>query len=515
MVIFEANEHCRHLDDLDEDILFELDTTTQRLQQSCSSFARSGRAEELLAERYPDLAKRIAQERQSKIDSILLLNKYSDTGSRAPASYRAGSFHEMLSETPSQQKSKRRQSKDMATNSPSPAASPTLKSKRSAHDLIFDMDEEDEGDLGPLTSLTERLREAASPDMKTSPTSISYQRENSPFLSTTVPSTSDALSFQRASADTIPLPKTPGRPWGTTPLPSTKLNIKEVIEQASSSRTSTLSIGLSIKATTETKSSGSFTGKMSQKERKRLMQAQVQGDNSPLLAPEPPQASPSPASPWQMGSAARKSASKTNSDSVLAPELASESRAPRLTMRQTIANPSTSSKQSIPVTAPLQARQPRSASSSQIVGSAKTTPKAKQRQGSSSKAPATKLATDTPGFAISDKPVPIQSVRHAPQRTQELTLDQRSILDILSEQAIEKTAIKDFAAKRSLQEIQQEQEFQEWWEKESARVIEEGQADVAKTQHDPKGASRGRGKKRGRGGKTKGKDKERSETAKT
>lgn len=93
-----------------------------------------------------------------------------------------------------------------------------------------------------------------------------------------------------------------------------------------------------------------------------------------------------------------------------------------------------------------------------------------------------------------------------------MSLDQRSILDILSEQAIEKTAIKDFAAKRSLQEIQQEQEFQEWWEKESARVIEEEQAASAKGKRDS-GASRGRGKKRGRGGKAEGKKKEKGPAA--
>jgi len=70
------------------------------------------------------------------------------------------------------------------------------------------------------------------------------------------------------------------------------------------------------------------------------------------------------------------------------------------------------------------------------------------------------------------------------------------MLDILSEQAIEKTAIKDFAAKRSLQEIQQEQEFQEWWDKEQARVMEEEAA--AKKSERGEGGASGRG---GRGGK--------------
>jgi hypothetical protein len=211
-------------------------------------------------------------------------------------------------------------------------------------------------------------------------------------------------------------------------------------------------------------------------------------------------------------SSKQKSASRSNTEPVLPPESASRSRTPQLTMRQTIANPTTSSKQNTPSALTHQKSQSRIASNPQAA-SPQSVPKAVQRQGSSShKTPTNKSATNTPGFAISDKPVSIQSVHHAPQRTKELTQDQRSILDILSEQAIEKTAIQDFAAKRSLQEIQQEQEFQEWWEKESARVIEEEQA-AAKAKRDPPGASRGRGKKRGRGGKSKGKDKAESAKA--
>lgn len=414
----------------------------------------------------------------------------------------------MSSETPLQHKSKRRSSKDVTAGYPSPATSPILKSKRSAHDLIFDMDEEDEENLPPLSSLTERLREAASPNPRPSPTSVPSPRESNPFSNRTAPSSGPLSSFQRASADAIPSPKDPARPWGATPLPSSKLNIKEVIEQASSSRTSTLSIGLSAKAITEPKTSGSFPGKLSQKERKRMMQAQLQGDSSPQLASEPAPASPSPASPWDLSAAKQRSASRTSSEPMLGSGSASAARTPHLTMRQTIANPSTSSKQNTPAIPVAPDAQSRGVSTPPIAPSPKSTQKAKQRQGSSS----SKKATNAPGFAISDKPIPIQSVRHAPQRTKELTLDQRSILDILSEQAIEKTAIKDFAAKRSLQEIQQEQEFQEWWEKESARVIEEEQAAAAKGKRDT-GGSRGRGKKRGRGGKAEGKKKEKGEAS--
>jgi inhibitor of Bruton tyrosine kinase len=461
-------------------------------------------------ERYPDLERRIAQERQSKIDSILLLNKYGDNDSRAQAPYKAGSFHE-LSETPLQQKARRGLSKDVSAASPSPAASPALRSRRSANDLIFEMDEDDEEELGPLSSLTDRLREASSPDAQmpasASANTISSGRGKSPFATHVHPSASVANPNQMELAEAIPSPKIPGRPWGATPLPTTKLNIKEVIDQASSSRTSSLSIGLSIKSN-EPKGPRSFTGKMSQKERKRLMQAQLQGETSLPAVVEPPEASPSPASPWQLYSSKPKSAPRTYSDTQ-PPKTSGGSRTPQLTMRQTIANPGPSSKPGTPATLVPQSPQARSISNPQLGASPQSTPKSK-RPGSSGSKPPNKQPADAPGFAISGKPVPVQSVRHTPQRARDSLLDQRSMLEILSEQAIEKTAIKDFAAKRSLQEIQQEQEFQEWWDKERARVMEEEESAAANVRRD--GAGRGgRGKKRGRGGRG-GKGKEKAKT---
>lgn len=44
--------------------------------------------------------------------------------------------------------------------------------------------------------------------------------------------------------------------------------------------------------------------------------------------------------------------------------------------------------------------------------------------------------------------------------------------DILFQQQAEKEAIREAAAARSLQDIQAEQEFQEWWDKEAKRLQE-------------------------------------------
>jgi len=40
--------------------------------------------------------------------------------------------------------------------------------------------------------------------------------------------------------------------------------------------------------------------------------------------------------------------------------------------------------------------------------------------------------------------------------------------DILLQQQTEKTAVKEAVAKRSLQEIQQQQEFEEWFDRQAA-----------------------------------------------
>src|SRR5215469_16963357 len=144
--------NLRHLEDLEDDLLMELDEVSRQLQRDCSVIARSGRLETELLERNPTLQRRIEQERQAKIDSIHVLNKYSDVDNRSSSSFKAGSFHE-LSETPTLQRRRRRSSK----GSPSPGASPALKGKSSSQDLLFDMDEEDEEELSALPSPKELL----------------------------------------------------------------------------------------------------------------------------------------------------------------------------------------------------------------------------------------------------------------------------------------------------------------------------------------------------------------------
>ena len=104
-----------------------------------------------------------------------------------------------------------------------------------------------------------------------------------------------------------------------------------------------------------------------------------------------------------------------------------------------------------------------------------------------------------------------RSVRHIPlpQHSPTSPSQHLSMMEILSLQEAEKTSIRDAAAKRSLQEIQQEQEFQQWWDQESRRVIEEEAQTKRLLDRAAKSAARGRGSKGrgGRGGKAKGQEK--------
>jgi hypothetical protein len=74
-----------------------------------------------------------------------------------------------------------------------------------------------------------------------------------------------------------------------------------------------------------------------------------------------------------------------------------------------------------------------------------------------------------------------------------------SLADIIVQQKREQDMVKEAVARRSLQEIQQEQAFQEWWDQESRRTQEEEARRVARE----KGKERKRGRS-GRGRKMRG-----------
>ncbi|KAK4984831.1 hypothetical protein LTR50_006353 [Elasticomyces elasticus] len=510
------------LDELDEELRLELDQVVRENQLACLPFAKSGRAEALLHERHPELAGMIDRHRQAKIDSIVLHAKYSEADALTSTSFKAYSWDE-TSSSPLQVKTRRRPSKDARVA----VERPSLKDKASARDLMFDMDEES-------TTVPLEQQEPASnrekPHLENEQSLDSVevgphqahrpQRGHAPEIGHEPFDASDTRTTDSSSMrDT--LQTTAGsisQPWSAAPLGGTTSDMKEIMAQASKGRVSNISLGLAARSerSVQTQAGGSFHARMSQKDRKKMQQEQQTTGHGPVQVPDKPSnpqpASPKVASPWQIASA-RKVASlkdvlhekKSSALPVAAASPQPEPVAPRsattpqLTMRQTIANPKVSPSQK-PVIGPASQHSmpPRSVSGPVKPPVSLTAAQVEDRRPSASPQQgrqhsiAAALAPKSPPNLSSDAAFPsIQSVRHQP-RPVEPSL-QLSMSDILSQQQAEKDVIKEAAAARSLQDIQAEQEFQAWWDKESAKAMEEEER-----KNSP--ASRGGRKARVRGG---------------
>lgn len=180
-------------------------------------------------------------------------------------------------------------------------------------------------------------------------------------------------------------------------------------------------------------------------------------------------------SPWQTVSAQKVPSLKDviDTQSSAPPPPTHRASTPHLTMRQTVANPKTAPP-------PPQAQpKPIIASPSARHSLPENRPIAQSNSNS--------------------KPIP-QSIRHSPAPA-EPTL-QLSIDDIVAQERRQKELLQEAVAKRDLGEIQAEQEFQEWWERESRRVQEEEMGGGIGRRDGAKGGAgrKGQGRKRGGGG---------------
>jgi inhibitor of Bruton tyrosine kinase len=474
-------EH-RLLEELDPDLLYELDKAVQSNQLAFMPFARSSRAQDDLLVQYPALIGQIEQAQKRRVDSMRLRTRFNNEDDDRPTSsnklrvgnYNAGPL------SPGQQD---RRSSFHQTRSP--AASPAIQARDADHDLPFEMDDESSGTgLGiGMSSPSIRPREKAYPVSPSLGPSEWMDYRGKPISESLGTDTSSLVYSLRQVAQPspsqwrTPAPKPgmriegfglPAPAWKSPHPSSFKTDLRDVISQASTSQTSTLTQAMRTKSHETVK-----VAKLSQKERKKLQQQQHEQLRIKETTPDPPQTFASavmpatPAgSPWQKV----EKAPKPNLKDVMAePELQTARQTPRpvprttMTMRQTVSGTS-------PHTPTQQAR---SVSTPNVV---------------------------TP----SSKPLPpqIQSVRHTPAPTSSSPFDApRSMAEILAQQDLEKRAVKKAAAKRSLQEIQQEQEFQQWWDSEAKRIQEEEQAASAAA------VSRGRGKGgRGGGGRGRGRD---------
>jgi hypothetical protein len=238
----------RSLDELDEDLLLELNQVAHDNQLAYLPFARSGRAEALLFDRYPELAERIERGKRAKVDAIVLSNKYAE-GDGLSTSFRAQSLEEVAA-SPLRQRNKRRASKEAK----SPALTPALTAKASVNDLMFEMSDgdDDEDDVSKRIK-PPRFTEQSGDELAVetpvgSPEApwASMRRTNRPSPHTFAKGDDIPLK----SVSPLPPPaiketRPPGQPWGTTPVTGAKLDLKDIMAQDSSTTPSNLSLGLS------------------------------------------------------------------------------------------------------------------------------------------------------------------------------------------------------------------------------------------------------------------------------
>ncbi|KAF5644297.1 myosin [Fusarium tjaetaba] len=474
------------LDDLDEDLLLELDEVVRDNQLARFPFVRSGRAELLLHESHPELAADIDEERQARIKEMAYKASQRDDEKKLSSSFKArmGSLDEG---SPLQTPDTTRRKYRGGRNEP---FSPSLRPKQSQADMIFDMEDEN-GSLSakPRSPLNEAVNLRSPPELDDMPQLPKAWRESKgkELVGSAISPVPHAFSMSPESQPfelgSLKTPGSgmskPGAPWSASKLATSKLDLKDIMSEAS---TSALTAGLQAQRKQEAAANKPQT-KVSQKERKRQLQALAAAeaaakDESTNHVPWESVPEGGRPAPWKAASPAPKTSLKeamsaeTNMPKGVSanakPLVASETRARTATRRT--ASPDTR----FP-------GQGRTNSSPAIVAGPSTEQQPKKPLVPHSKSyitPAPK-AEPTLGF---------------------------SMADIIGQQKREQEAVKEAVARRSLQEIQQEQAFQEWWDQESRRTQEEEarrkQKEGREKDKDNKGTKRGG--RRGRGGKAKG-----------
>ncbi|KAL9113867.1 MAG: hypothetical protein Q9227_002001 [Pyrenula ochraceoflavens] len=469
----EAMLENRLLEDLGEDILLELDTAVRGNQANTTRFARS--LENELFERHPQLVEDLERAKQRRIDSMRLRSRLHEDEERQAKlqKSRAGSFEK---QSPTSRQTK---SRSNLRAPKSPASSPLLVPDDRDIEVPFEMDEDRaassssrvpglEIESPKLASKTTRemglgVSPVAGASVDTTLSTISPT--DSPHLKTP---TKESMDFHSKPVITTSGFAVPTRPWGSSLSSTSHTNLKDIMAQASEKRQSNLSLAMKAKNPTERPN---FGPKLSQKERKRQQAQKHEGstpkDTAAIPSPSEPAPKVAAKSPWQTPAKPRAlppgspepSSSTTSSSPVPKP----------MTLRQTVAGTSQP--------------KPTRAVSAPTPNHSSTSPARSQ---------------DPPSLTPSSRPTPpaptIQSIRHIPLPTSSSSPGaSASLAYILEQQQSEKAAVREAAAsKRSLQEIQTEQEFQEWWDKEERRVREEAE-------EAERGNGRGKGRKGGRG----------------
>ena len=443
------------MEELDEDLLAELDDIVQQNQHAFHPFARSGRSEAELLERHPGLLDKIDSARQRRIDSMRLHSRFNADEEDRPTStgkLKVGSWDGSASSpsTPVPESSPR------ITPRPSPAMAP----HDAGQDLLFEMEEDH--------SLIQLAGEdEARPSLQPHGSTAEHLEQTHPLAQ---PSAPIALRSFSADAGT--------KPWTQPEHALSKVNFKDIMLEANASASSLTLATPNLSVPIGSPTSYKAPARVSQKERKKMQKEQLQSKLSedhgrlPANAPPTPQAAPT-TSPWNRIEPRRTSNVQVD------PSILGTRRAPASSREQPPSRKSSGTVTSVKPREPIQISQAKPE-------------EVKQTRSSS-----------YPILSLSTEPLTptIQSIRHAPMpASSRPSVDSRtSMAEILSQQQTEKVAIKEAVAKKSLQEIQQEQEFQEWWDAESRRVQEEAQGSAADGRKSRRVRGRGDGRRsRGR-----------------
>ncbi|GFF44962.1 BTB/POZ domain-containing protein 1 [Aspergillus udagawae] len=497
----------KYLRDLDENLLNALDTVCHENQMTSFPVSRGRNSEAYVFEKYPELIASIQADRRRMIDSMRLQSRLNCLQSSEEKPRPA--TDDKVFASPSVQKAKAaflKESSDIPR-------SPILKSRQSTSDLMFQMD--DDPMLSPAGSVKGKIaiRKGRAPepplDFPALGTSLgdkqSFNNDSNVLRESLQSPQENALSESpsaiRAAVleqkkNGYPISSPSQTPWASSAISTPKKDLKDIMSETSERRVSNLSLGMSARR----ENSNNFTPKLSQKERKKLQQQQLQ---EKLAAQE--KAKDATQNPWKISTPVKSPdmpgtpfGSLGNDGESSQPSKFAQK--PSMTLRQTVAGtpPPRSSPSATP--APGQGRS--------VSGGPQPVVKPSP-QGPSTAGP----STSPNGLASAQ--APIKSIRHIPRSEPYQTSfhspspNSLSLAAILMQQQTEKDELREAAtAKHNLQEIQLEQEFQEWWDKESRRVqgISEPDSTTA-SQKDSEGRSgrggRGRGssnrKKRGKG----------------
>lgn len=476
--------------------MVELDQIVRDNQLARCPFAKSGRADLLLHEKYPGLAEDIDEERQIRVKAMAYKPRDDEKKLSSSFKTRFGSFDDVALVSPSTERN-RRKSKTIR-NEP---FSPDLRPMNSRADLMFDMDEEESSPSSPSPSprpfnlsIKDELDQLPSLSETWSDVKGKGVRKSSvPATSSPAGHTTPGTTPNYSSSD-VRRVSHGGSPWAPAALSTTRLDLKDIMAESKPAQ-SALTAGL---AAQKSQAANLTPQKMSQKERKKFLQQRAdESARQESLAAQKPQAAWAQAgekksSPWQPTSAAPRASMQDATSADVKPTLAPPGTKPLLAAE--------ASSMSIPRRAASPdtrfAGQNRSGSATPRGNSSRT------NSGPHPAKPAPPQSSSTPPIRPDPKPMVPHSKSYIqrPKRETE-SFAGLGLADVIALERAQQESVKEAAAKRNLEEIQQEQAFQEWWDAESRRIQEdESQRENREKNRD--GKKQGGGRK-GRGGKPK------------